>query len=45
MRTNLRDAADKLAELAKAGDTDAVAAQIKVVGDACAACHKTFRAR
>jgi cytochrome c556 len=41
----LADAADKLAVLAKAGDTDAVVAQIKVVGDACAACHKTFRAR
>jgi cytochrome c556 len=35
----------KLAELAKAGDTAAVDAQVKVVGDACATCHKTFRAR
>jgi cytochrome c556 len=42
---NLADAATKLAELAKAGDAEAVAAQVKVVGDACAACHKTFRAR
>lgn len=42
---DLADAATKLAELAKAGDTDAVAAQVKVVGDACSACHKTFRAR
>jgi cytochrome c556 len=42
---NLADAATKLAELAKAGDTDAVAAQVKVVGDACAACHRTYRAR
>jgi cytochrome c556 len=39
------DASTKLAELAKAGDTDAVAAQVKVVGDDCAACHRTFRAR
>ena len=35
----------KLADLAKGGDTDALTAQIKVVGDACASCHKTFRAR
>jgi len=38
-------AATKLAELAKAGDTDGATAQVKVVGDACAACHKTYRAR
>lgn len=38
-------AADKLATLAKAGDADAVAAQVKVVGDACGACHKTYRQR
>jgi cytochrome c556 len=42
---DLADAATKLAELAKAGDADAVAAQVKVVGDACAACHRTYRAR
>lgn len=42
---DLADAATKMAELAKAGDTDAVAAQVKVVGDACAACHRTYRAR
>jgi|ERR1700704_1964254 cytochrome c556 len=42
---NLAGAATKLAELAKAGDADAVAAQVKVVGDACAACHKDYRAR
>lgn len=42
---DLAAAADKLAELAKAGDADAVAAQVKVVGDACTACHRTFRAR
>ena len=41
----LATASNKLAELAKAGDADGVAAQIKVVGDACASCHKNFRAR
>ena len=40
---DLAEAADKLAELATAGDTDGVTAQIKVVGDACAACHRTYR--
>ncbi len=43
--SNLAEASTKLAELAKAGDADAVAAQVKVVGDACAACHRTYRAR
>jgi len=42
---DLADASTKLAELAKAGDADAVAAQVKVVGDACGACHRTYRAR
>jgi cytochrome c556 len=42
---DLADAATKLAELAKVGDTDGVAAQVKAVGDACAACHRTYRAR
>ena len=39
------DATTKLAELAKAGDADAVAAQVKAVGEVCAACHRTYRAR
>ena len=43
--TDMADAATKLAELAKAGDADGVAAQIKPLGDACAACHRTYRAR
>jgi cytochrome c556 len=43
--SDLSDAATKLAELAKAGDAEAVAAQVKIVGDACGACHRTFRAR
>ena len=38
-------ASDKLAELAKAGDAAALPAQLKVVGDACGACHRTYRAR
>ncbi len=42
---NFVEAADKLAQLAKAGDADGVASQVKVVGDACGACHKTYRAR
>ena len=35
----------KMAELAKAGDADGVAAQVKAVGDGCGACHRTYRAR
>ncbi|HET7882944.1 MAG TPA: cytochrome c [Acetobacteraceae bacterium] len=42
---DLATASTKLSELAKAGDVTAVAAQVTVVGDACAACHKNFRAR
>jgi cytochrome c556 len=42
---NFVETAEKLSQLAKAGDADAVAAQVKVVGDACGACHKTYRAR
>jgi cytochrome c556 len=38
-------AAEKLAQLAKSGDAEAVTAQVKVVGDACAACHRTYRQR
>lgn len=40
---NFVEAATKLADLAKAGDTDAVATQVKTVGEACGACHRTFR--
>jgi cytochrome c556 len=39
------DAADKLAVLAKAGDADGVASQVKIVGEACGACHRTYRER
>ncbi|MBS0643539.1 MAG: cytochrome c [Acetobacteraceae bacterium] len=38
-------AALKLADAAKAGDADGVAAATKAVGDACGACHKVFRAK
>jgi len=38
-------AAEKLSQLAKAGDAEAMTAQVKVVGDACAACHRTYRQR
>jgi cytochrome c556 len=41
----MADASDKLVQLAKAGDADGVAAQVKVVGEACGACHRTYRAR
>ncbi|HEY2619493.1 MAG TPA: cytochrome c [Acetobacteraceae bacterium] len=39
------DATTRLAELAKAGDADAVAAQVKAVGEVCDACHREYRAR
>lgn len=37
--------AGKLVVAAKAGDADAVAALAKPIGDACGACHKTYRAK
>ena len=40
---NLADAADKLAQLANAGDTAGVVAQISVVTETCSACHRTYR--
>jgi cytochrome c556 len=42
---NFIEASDKLAELAKAGDAAGVTSQVKLVGDACGACHRTYRAR
>ena len=42
---DLSDASTKLADLAKAGDTAGVEAQVKVMGDTCGACHRTYRAR
>ena len=43
--TDMADAADKLAQLAKAGDADAMPAQVKAVGDSCGACHRAYRAK
>ena len=42
---SLGEAATKLAVAAKAGDADEVATDAKLLGDQCAACHKTFRAK
>lgn len=39
------DDADKLADLAKAEDTEGVKAQIKVIGADCRDCHRDFRGR
>lgn len=39
------EVAEKLEQDAKAGDTDAMTAQLKVVGEACEACHRTYRSR
>jgi cytochrome c556 len=41
---NLGKAAGELAAAAKSGDDTAVNTKMKAVGDACAACHKQFRA-
>lgn len=41
----LAEEATKLSTIAKSGDREAFAAQVKVLGDACSACHKQFRAR
>lgn len=42
---NLAKAAGELADAAKAGDDAAVTAKVKTLGDACASCHKAFRAK
>jgi cytochrome c556 len=41
----LGDAATKLATAAKAGDADEVAADTKLLGEQCGACHKAYRAK
>jgi cytochrome c556 len=41
----LGEAANKLAAAAKAGDADEVLTDTKLLGDQCAACHKTYRAK
>jgi cytochrome c556 len=40
----LNKAAGELASAAKAGDDAAVTTKVKALGEACAACHKAFRA-
>ncbi len=42
---DLGTAADKLAAAAKADDKEAFATALKAVGEACGACHKTYRAK
>ena len=42
---NFVEAAEKLSVLAKAGDADGFAAQWKVTGDTCGACHKDYKAK
>jgi cytochrome c556 len=39
------EAANKLAAAAKAGDADEVAADTKLLGEQCGACHKAYRAK
>jgi cytochrome c556 len=39
------DVATKLAAAAKAGDADEVAADTKLLGEQCSACHKAYRAK
>ncbi len=41
----LGEVATKLATDAKAGDTDEVAADTKLLGEQCGACHKAYRAK
>jgi cytochrome c556 len=43
--TAASEAATKLSVDAKAGDADAVAADTKLLGEQCGACHKTYRAK
>jgi cytochrome c556 len=41
----LGEASGKLAAAARAGDADAVATEIKAVGDTCGACHRSYQAK
>lgn len=41
----LNTASLKLADAAKAGDAEAVATDMKAVGESCGGCHRTFRAK
>jgi cytochrome c556 len=42
---NLTQQAARLQQIAQSGDRAAFAQQVQVLGDACATCHKRFRAR
>jgi cytochrome c556 len=42
---NFTEASEKLSVVAKTGDADAFAAQWKVVGGTCGACHKEYRGK
>lgn len=42
---NLETAASELADAAKAGDEAAVTAKVKTLANACASCHKIYRAK
>jgi cytochrome c556 len=42
---DLATAAQKLTDLVKADDSAGAADQVKVVGNACGACHRTYRVR
>lgn len=39
----LQDESGKLAQVATAGDMEAISAQVKKLGDACGNCHKPYR--
>ena len=43
--TNFTNAADRLAQLASAGDKDGFKAQYQALGGTCGACHRAYRAR
>jgi len=43
--SNMNEAASKVSEIAKSGNVEGFAAQFKVLGDACGACHKQYRYR
>jgi cytochrome c556 len=42
---DMTEAATKLSEAAKAGDTEGVAADAKLIGQACGGCHRHYRAK
>lgn len=43
--SDMADAATKLVAAATAGDADAVAADTKLLGEACGGCHRHYRAK